>query len=108
MKALPHVDVVIVGAGWTGLLTAKELGSRTSPSIVVLERGAAHSPTEYANRMDGLEHSIHFRMMQELSRETVTIRPSTNDRAYPVPQYGSFLRRPGVGGSCGHSSWGCP
>jgi len=104
MKALPHVDVVIVGAGWTGLLTAKELGSRTSLSIVVLERGAAHSPTEYANGMDELEHSIHFRMMQDLSLETVTIRHSTNDRAYPVRQYGSFLPGTGVGGAGEHWS----
>ena len=104
MKALPHVDVVIVGAGWTGLLMAKELGSRTSLSIVVLERGAAHSPTEYANGMDELEHSIHFRMMQDLSLETVTIRHSTNDRAYPVRQYGSFLPGTGVGGAGEHWS----
>jgi len=104
MKALPHVDVVIVGAGWTGLLMAKELGSRTSLSIVVLERGAAHSPTEYANGMDELEHSIHFRMMQDLSLETVTIRHSTNDRAYPVRQHGSFLPGTGVGGAGEHWS----
>ncbi len=104
MKALPHVDVVIVGAGWTGLLMAKELGSRTSLAIVVLERGAAHSPTEYANGMDELEHSIHFRMMQDLSLETVTIRHSTNDRAYPVRQHGSFLPGTGVGGAGEHWS----
>ncbi len=104
MKALPHVDVVIVGAGWTGLLMAKELGSRTSLSIVVLERGAAHSPTEYANGMDELEHSIHFRMMQDLSLETVTIRHSANDRAYPVRQHGSFLPGTGVGGAGEHWS----
>ena len=39
MKTLPSVDVVIVGGGWTGLLMAKELGSRTALSVVVLERG---------------------------------------------------------------------
>jgi gluconate 2-dehydrogenase alpha chain len=39
MKTLPAADVVIVGAGWTGLLMAKELGSRTALSVVVLERG---------------------------------------------------------------------
>ena len=39
MKTLPSTDVVIIGGGWTGLLMAKELGARTSLSIVVLERG---------------------------------------------------------------------
>ena len=36
MKTLPPVDAVIIGGGWTGLLMAKELSTRTSLSIVVL------------------------------------------------------------------------
>jgi gluconate 2-dehydrogenase alpha chain len=104
MKTLPHADIVIIGAGWTGLLMAKELGSRTSLSIVVLERGAPHSDSEYANGMDELEHSIRFRMMQDLSQETVTIRHGTNDRANPLRQYGSFLPGTGVGGAGEHWS----
>ena len=39
MKTLPAVDAVIVGGGWTGLLMAKELGSRSGLSVAVLERG---------------------------------------------------------------------
>jgi gluconate 2-dehydrogenase alpha chain len=104
VKTLPRVDVVIVGGGWTGLLMAKELGSRTPLSIVVLERGAAHSSAEYANGMDELEHSIRFRMMQDLSLETVTVRHSASDRAYPLRQYGSFLPGTGVGGAGEHWS----
>jgi len=45
MKTLPTVDVVIVGGGWTGLLMAKELGSRTAVSVVVLERVRPAIPT---------------------------------------------------------------
>ena len=41
MKRLKPVDVVIAGGGWTGLLMAKEITSRTSLSVVVLERGPA-------------------------------------------------------------------
>lgn len=104
MKTLPHADVVIVGGGWTGLLMAKELGARTSLSIVVLERGAPHSATEYANGMDELDHSIRFGMMQDLSLETVTMRHAANDRAYPLRQYGAFLPGTGVGGAGEHWS----
>ena len=52
MKTLPAVDVVIVGGGWTGLLMAKELGSRTSLSIAVLERGGPQDTADYINDMD--------------------------------------------------------
>lgn len=104
MKTLPEVDVVIVGAGWTGLLMAKELGARTPLSILVLERGAEHQANEYANGMDELEHSIRFRMMQDLSLETVTIRYTAKDRAFPLRQYGSFLPGTGVGGAGEHWS----
>lgn len=104
MKTLPHADVVIVGGGWTGLLMAKELGTRTSLSIVVLERGSLHSAAEYANGMDELDHSIRFSMMQDLSLETVTMRHAANDRAYPLRQYGAFLPGTGVGGAGEHWS----
>jgi gluconate 2-dehydrogenase alpha chain len=104
MKTLPHADIVIVGAGWTGLLMAKELASRTALNIVVLERGPAHAPTEYANGMDELAYAIRFRMMQDLSQETVTIRHTLKDRAYPMRQYGPFLSGTGVGGAGEHWS----
>ena len=104
MKTLPHTDVVIVGGGWTGLLMAKELGSRTALSVVVLERGAPHKPDEYATDMDELDYSIRFRMMQDLSLETVTFRHSQGGRALPMRQHGSFLPGTGVGGAGEHWS----
>jgi gluconate 2-dehydrogenase alpha chain len=104
VKTLPHTDVVIVGGGWTGLLMAKELGSRTGLSIVVLERGALHKPDEYATGMDELEYSIRFNMMQDPSLETVTLRHSTAGRALPLRQHGSFLPGTGVGGAGEHWS----
>jgi gluconate 2-dehydrogenase alpha chain len=91
MKSLPAVDVVIVGGGWTGLLMAKELGSRTALSVVVLERGGARTTEDYANGMDELDYAIRFRMMQDLSQETVTLRHSSSHRALPLRQHGSFL-----------------
>jgi gluconate 2-dehydrogenase alpha chain len=104
MKTLPSVDVVIVGGGWTGLLMAKELGSRTALSIVVLERGGPRKSDEYANDMDELDYSIRFRMMQDLSLETVTFRHSAAERALPLRQHGSFLPGTGVGGAGEHWS----
>jgi gluconate 2-dehydrogenase alpha chain len=102
MERLKHVDVVIVGGGWTGLLMAKEIASRTSLSVLVLERGAeAHN---YSSTMDELDYLIRLRMMQNLSDETVTHRHSSKDRAVPVRQYGSFNPGTGVGGAGEH--WG--
>jgi gluconate 2-dehydrogenase alpha chain len=102
MKTLPPVDVVIIGGGWTGLLMAKELGSRTSLSVLVLERGGARQTEDYANGMDELDYAIRMRMMQDLSQETVTLRHSSSQRALPLRQHGSFLPGTGTGGAGEH------
>src|ERR1700688_2884069 len=105
MVRLKPVDVVIVGAGWSGLLMAKEISSRTSLSVLVLERGApARPPGALASTMDELDYLIRLRQMQNLADETMTHRHSTNDVAVPVRQYGSFLPATGGGGAGEH--WG--
>ena len=108
MKNLPHVDAVIIGGGWTGLLMASQLGSRTSLSVAVLERGGARKSADYAGGMDELEFNVRFRMMQDYSQETVTLRYTTRDRAVPIRQLGNFLPGTGTGGAGEH--WGavCP
>jgi gluconate 2-dehydrogenase alpha chain len=100
--ALKPVDVVIVGGGWTGLTMAKELTARTAMSVVVLERGAMHTPAEYAYGMDEIDYHFRFKMMQNTAEETITHRHSVRDTAQPVRQYGSFLPGTGVGGSGEH------
>jgi len=102
VKTLPAVDAVIVGGGWAGLLMAKELGARTSLSIVVLERGPSRQPSDYSTDMDELDYAIRLRMMQDLSRETVTLRHDAARRAVPLRQHGAFLPGAGVGGSGEH------
>jgi len=102
MKNLPHKDVVIVGAGWTGLLLAKELGARTPLSIAVLERGGPRKTADYLEGMDELDYAIRNRMMQDVSKETVTFRPTVKDRALPIRQFSSFLPGTGVGGAGEH------
>jgi gluconate 2-dehydrogenase alpha chain len=108
MKTLPAVDAVIIGGGWAGLLMAKELGSRTALSIVVLERGVSRNPSDYEDAMDELEYAIRMRMMQDLSQETVTLRHNPGQRALPLRQHGSFLPGAGVGGSGEHWNALCP
>jgi gluconate 2-dehydrogenase alpha chain len=61
MKTLPSVDVVIAGGGWTGLLIAKELGSRTPLTVVVLERGGPRDTAYYATTMDELDYLVRRR-----------------------------------------------
>jgi gluconate 2-dehydrogenase alpha chain len=106
MKTLRAVNVVIVGGGWSGLLMAKELGSRTSLSVVVLERGEPHSagPTDYTAGMDELDYVTRSRLMQDYSQETVTLRHTPRERALPIRQLGSFLPGTGIGGAGEH--WG--
>ncbi len=102
MKTLPSVDVVIVGGGWTGLLMAKELGSRTALSVVVLERGGSRKTDDYGEDMDELDYSIRLRMMQNAAQETVTLRHNPGERALPLRQFASFLPGSGIGGAGEH------
>src|SRR5207253_3370853 len=102
VKTLPRVDVAIAGGGWSGLLLAKELGARTALSVVVLERGGPRKTADYFDGMDELDYAIRNRMMQDVSKETVTLRHTSSARALPVRQFASFLPGTGTGGSGEH------
>ena len=86
MKTLQRRDVVIVGGGWTGLLMAKELGAKTGLSIVVLERGKPRKASDYSDGMDELDYAIRLRLMQDVSKDTVTFRNTTREKALPIRQ----------------------
>jgi len=102
MRTLPRADVVVVGGGWSGLLMAKELGARTGLSVVVLERGQPRKTSDYFEGMDELDYAIRLRMMQDASKETVTFRHTSKDRALPIRQFANFLPGTGVGGAGEH------
>lgn len=102
MKTLKPVDVVIAGGGWTGLLMAQEIATRTSLNVIVLERGPNRNILDYMDGMDEVDHTVHLKMIQDISKETVTHRHSTSNRAVPVRQYGSFLPGTGTGGAGEH------
>src|SRR5579863_5339516 len=102
MKTLKAVHVVIAGGGWSGLAMAKEIVTRTSLDVKVLERGAPRRLADYALDMDELDYAIRLRMMQNIADETITHRHSTSATAVPVRQYGSFLPGSGVGGAGEH------
>jgi len=103
MKTLPSTDVVIIGGGWTGLPMAKEPSTRTPVSIVVLERGRSRQP-EYSSGMDELDYFVRLHMMQDPSRDAISLRHDDSDRALPIRQFGAFLPGSGVGGTGEH--WG--
>src|ERR1700682_549484 len=104
MTNLKPVDVAIIGGGWTGLLMAKEITSKTSQSVAVFERGIPRKIQDYAVTMDELDYNIRLRMMQNTAEETITHRHSLKDSAVPVRQHGSFHPGTGVGGAGEH--WG--
>jgi gluconate 2-dehydrogenase alpha chain len=104
MQRLKPVDFVISGGGWVGLAMAKEIATRTSHSVVVLERGPARKLADYAAGMDEVDYSLRYRMMQNIAEETATHRHSLAASAVPIRQYGSFNPGTGVGGAGEHWS----
>jgi gluconate 2-dehydrogenase alpha chain len=105
-KTLPAVDVVIVGAGWTGTLIGKELAAN-GQRVVVLERGqprwtspdfqapAVHDELKYARR-----HELH----QNTASETFTFRNDTQQTALPMRRWQFAFPANHLGGAGAHWS----
>jgi gluconate 2-dehydrogenase alpha chain len=103
-KTLPEVDVVIIGLGWTGGILSREL-AKTGLKVVALERGANRSAAEdfsVPHIRDELQFSIRHGLMQDVSRDTLTVRNQTSQTALPMRQLGSFLPGQGLGGAGVH------
>jgi gluconate 2-dehydrogenase alpha chain len=105
VETLAPVDVVIVGAGWAGMIMAKEIASRTSLSVLLLERGGPFRGFgAYAMEMDEVDTQLRGRHMANAANGVFTSRSSHTDRANPVRQFGGHHPGTGVGGCSDH--WG--
>ena len=51
---------------------------------------------------DELRYSVRKGLMQDLTKETVTLRHTVRDTALPMRRWGSFLLGTGLGGSMVH------
>lgn len=98
---LDPVDVVTVGAGWTGGIVAQELAT-DGKEVVSLERGDERSPQDYLTMHNELRYALRYELMQDLSQGTLTFRHTPDDEALPMRRLGSFLLGKGVGGAGVH------
>src|ERR1700679_3722101 len=72
MENLKAVDVAIVGGGWTGLMMAKEITTRTGLNVAVLERGIPRKTSDYALDMDELDYAVRLRMIKNIADKPIT------------------------------------
>lgn len=99
MAKLPKVDVVTVGAGWTGGILAQQL-TAAGKTVVSIEQGPLRTTeSNFAHDHDELRFQVRRDMMVDLSQETWTWRPNPKAPSLPMRQYGSFNPGKGVGGA---------
>lgn len=101
---LPRTEVLIIGGGMTGLVSAYEL-CHAGLKCVVLERGPMRheSPNFQApEEHDELRYALRYKHMTNVKKNTLTFRHNNRTRALPMRRLGSFLPGEGVGGSMIH------
>lgn len=102
-EILKKVDVVTVGAGWTGGIVAAEL-TQAGLSVLSLERGHMQRTENFNFIHDAWRYGVNYGLMQDCSKDTVTFRHSPSDLALPMRKLGSFLLGNNVGGAGVHWS----
>jgi gluconate 2-dehydrogenase alpha chain len=101
---MKEVDVVLVGAGWTGGILGKEF-SEAGMTVVCLERGGPQSSSEdftVPRMRDELALGQRHAMMVNTVDNTETIRNEVSQTALPYRRLGSYLMGTGVGGAGTH------
>ena len=104
MKTMKAVDVVLVGAGWTGGILGKEF-AEAGLKVVCLERGGPQSAADdftVPRMRDELALGQRHSMMVSTTDQTETIRNNYKDTALPYRRLGSYLMGTGVGGASTH------
>src|ERR1700692_2700490 len=100
MENLKPVDVAIIGGGWTGLMMAKEITSRTGLTVAVLERGIPRKTADYATDMGQLHSHVRTGMMEKHGGGEIHARALKGRPAGPGAPVWFFLagaRRGGAG-----------
>ena len=82
---LKEVDAVVVGLGWTGGILSKEL-SEAGLKVVALERGRMRNPEDFSVPFvrDELSHVHRYKLMQDVARDTLTVRNNIRQTALPM------------------------
>lgn len=104
MKKMTEVDVVLVGAGWTGGILGKEL-AEAGFKVVCLERGGPQSTADdftVPRMRDELALAQRHAMMVNTNDTTETVRNDAKETALPYRRLGSYLMGTGVGGASTH------
>lgn len=102
MVTHPKVEVVTVGAGFTGAILAQQL-TAAGVEVLTLERGQERwTNPDFAHNHDTLRHVFRYDLMQDLGHETWTWRPNPRAPSLPMRQFGSFHPGSGTGGASIH------
>lgn len=102
-EKLDKVDVVVVGAGWAGGITAAEL-SKAGYKVVGLERGKDKTVEDFIGAKDALRYDARFEMMEDHSVQTITGRRNSDEEAIPLRTQDDNFEGNDVGGSGSHWS----
>lgn len=88
-EVLKKVDVVTVGAGWTGGIVAAEF-TKAGLNVLSLERGHMQSTENFNFIHDEWRYGINYGLMQDCSKDTVTFRHDPSDLPYLIVKWVRF------------------